>query len=1441
MDKDTRNRIQRATQAARDLLEHEYAEQLEGVFDIRLDGTVAAEPGEHLDAAQRVVRTKLVTAVEHQRAGGMTKADAVAAYLREAAFTTLNRFVALKMLEARDLVQECISSGDQSAGFKEFTGLAPGLVQLPDHGYRMYIESLFDEVGREVRVLFDRRDPASLLWPRRQGLLDLLAILNASDLGPVWGEDETIGWVYQYFNSDDERKAMRAESQAPRNSRELAVRNQFFTPRYVVRFLTDNTLGRIWYEMRQGQTKLCDLKYLVRRLNESFLAEGEPPPHAGDEGLTQEGMLQRPVQVPFRAKRDPRDIRVLDPACGSGHFLLYAFDLLLTIYEEAWADEASPPREATGRTLRDDYLELSALRTAAPGLILRHNLHGIDIDARCAQIAALALWMRAQRAYKDAGISRDDRLAIEKTNIVVAEPMPGEEELRREFIASLDKDLGKLVHRVFDSMQLAGDAGSLLKIEEIIQSAVRDVYGQTGELFKKSDDDRWRSAESALERALIAYAEQPENDAETYRRRLFAGDAAQGLGLVDLCRQQYAVVLMNPPFGRASEPARQYLYESTPVAAQDLLAAFVERFSRLLEDGGRLGAITGRLALFKSLLEDWRSEFFLGATSHLRALVDLGYGVLDSAMVEAAAYVTERRATDINHDFFVADATATTEKEAALNAAIPEGRFRDASAFSKIPGKPIAHGAPRAVLDTFVRTPSITDTGFRASSGAETGDNFRFLRCFWEVPGANISPLSEWTFAAKGGEYNPWTSDVHLVLDYGQLEFARRAADTDLYALPGITWTGRTTSNASFRVLPGGCIPTRMGQLVWKEGFPKGALALLGFLNSTVALASLEIAVGGGDASVAGSAARHFLVAHIRSMPCVLVEAVEELTARLYAEISDEVHDEMSPRFTALFLPPGEGLQRSFDEFCTAKEADIRRAWGLWEEIQQRICDSLGWSSDTWNRCALEVGHVPLRPANRAQGSDVSSRAEKKLTFSVEPSLERHLLAGGNVEDWQLDRDDNRGLFAWRLLSWAVGCALGRWRTEAVCTERQRLSAPLQQLPTVSSALTEHESEGIAVDDPGLAQDIVALAIPAMDVALPGKETFELAVRWLGGDGVREFLRDQFFDRHLTEYSKSRRKAPIYWQLATLSSGYSIWIYYHSLTADTFYRVLNDYVKPRLKHEERKLTSLSQDVVGNLSAGQRNELDAQECFVGELRAFLDDVSLVAPLWNPNLNDGVIINFAPLWRLVPQHRAWQKECKSTWDKLRTGDYDWAHLAMHLWPERVVPKCAKDRSLAVAHGLDDVFWYEDSDGNWQARKVDRSDIDKLVKDRTSAAVKDALKSLLEAPAPTTGRATRKKAPRAKGTRKRAASARPKAATNGASSSGRSSAAVDDELLSKVKEAIAATGDGASKTDVVNATGITASEWNKAIKALLADGSVTQTGERRGARYHLAGGEA
>src|SRR5208337_2521938 len=409
MDRSTRNAVERATQQARKLLDDDFSSQLEGTFDVLRSGVIAPSGGIHLSARQQFQRGTIVAAIDHKRAAGMTGEEAVTDYVRDAAFTTLNRFIALKMLEARELVQECVTKGEQSGGYREFCGMAPGLALIPDAaGYRLYVESLFDEFSTEVKVLFDRRDAASVLWPKRQTFERLLTILNASELTLVWGEDETIGWVYQFFNSDEDREKMGRGKRPPANGRELAVRNQFFTPRYVVQFLVDNTLGHVWLEMHGEPSRLTGLcEYLA---------------HSSDQP-------KRP-----RVRKDPRDLRILDPACGSGHFLLYSFDLLLQIYEEAWtADGQAPRSEATGRSLQEDFFELADLRRAAPRLIVEHNLYGVDIDPRCAQIAALALWLRAQRAWKDLGVTASDRPRVRRTHIVVAEPMPGDAALVDEF------------------------------------------------------------------------------------------------------------------------------------------------------------------------------------------------------------------------------------------------------------------------------------------------------------------------------------------------------------------------------------------------------------------------------------------------------------------------------------------------------------------------------------------------------------------------------------------------------------------------------------------------------------------------------------------------------------------------------------------------------------------------------------------------------------------------------------------------------------------------------------------------------------------------------------------------------------------------------------------------------------------------------------------------
>jgi hypothetical protein len=465
--------------------------------------------------------------------------------------------------------------------------------------------------------------------------------------------------------------------------------------------------------------------------------------------------------------------------------------------------------------------------------------------------------------------------------------------------------------------------------------------------------------------------------------------------------------------------------------------------------------------------------------------------------------------------------------------------------------------------------------------------------------------------------------------------------------------------------------------------------------------------------------------------------------------------------------------------------------------------------------------------------------------------------ADERLDDDDLDESDDDGdvsevdatPMVASILSWTLGVAFGRFEVRLATGEREAPPEPepFDPLPVCSPGMLAGDDglpvaappsgypltfppDGILVDDPGHPRDVLRAVRSVFEAVFDDANArWHEAAELLGTPDLRTWFARDFFEPHIKRYSKSRRKAPIYWQLATASGSYSVWIYIHRATGDTLFRVLNDFVGPKLDHEKAKLDGLTQEAGGNPSAAQRREIEQQETFLGELQALKTEVARVAPLWKPNLDDGVILNFAPLWRLVPQSRSWQGECKKAWDKLVARDYDWAHLAMHLWPEQVVPKCIDDRSLAIAHGLEDVFWHEDDSGTWRKSRVDDATVQKLIQERTSTTVKAALKDLLSAAAPTAS-----KGRKAKGRSASPRTSAPKPAPAAARAT-TADTAPDEATLRAVKAAIASVADGASKADVLAATGLSDGDWNKAIATLLDRGDVRRTGQKRGTRYH------
>ncbi len=1380
-DKATRNALAKLVAECRRLLTADIRDQLQRTYGLQPDGTALPIANlQHLDEPGIEIARELRVWQDHLASTepGTEQKRHIAAFDRlaqETAFTSLNRLAALRLSEERGHILECVRRGKESDGFALYEQLSGGALGSRGETYRQFLQRVFDELAQDLGVLFDRRQPQSLVFPGELCLEEVLALLNDQALRHLWQEDETIGWIYQCYNSQEERRRMREESAAPRNSHELAVRNQFFTPRYVVEFLTDNTLGRIWYEMTMGATSLKDkCRYLVRRPSEIILGPGEDPPANAQQEETpsksQEELLGEPVYIPHRSLKDPREIRLLDPACGSMHFGLYAFDLFEVMYEEVW--DNYPDLLADLRKNITDKREFLKL---VPKLIIEHNLHGIDIDPRCTQIAGLSLWLRAQKAWQRLGLKLAERPRIARSNIVCAEPMPGEKELLREFTPRLESPaIGQLVELVFDKMQLAGEAGSLLKIEEEIKSVVAqakalwkqgpkyeqvklfgDIPGKPEQqefkldLSGVTDEQFWEKAEERIYTALRDYADLAQNG-NGYQRQLFAEDAARGFAFIDLCRRRYDVVLMNPPFGEFSMQWKDEAKEAYPNSYNDILGAFIDSFLHRLHFHGRLGAITSRTCFFLTSFTDWRNKVIL-ADAALSVVADLGQGVMDNAMVEAAAYVMER-AQPVAVIPFVR-AIAEREREPVLcvcvnsfNLGKLESRLLLAcqDTFKKLPDSPFVYWTTDDDLNCFSRLQQFEPHAGLVRQGLSTSDNPRFVRAIWEISpedtifiyfptnGDDFCRLDDpivkayfrrryrgtprWAFHVMAGTSQPWYSPITVMVNFGnngaELANFRDAhgrqkgvlRNAVFYHRPGFSWTRRATRFYPY-LIPGNCIPSASRYMA----FPNKGQEYVALGVSASLIASAFMRFYGEKFEWP-----NFLVENLKMLP------MPDLDGETNKTLRDHIVGEIERRRQAY------QNHEPFHEFLLP--ARVRDFSGNGRSLVFDATNLLG------NECE--------RMVENAYGFDIDAAARVKRDVLEALAFQSSDFATGEATENDDDEDDADDIIldysekshAGALVSYALGTALGRWDIRFATGEKQapELPDPFAPLPVCPPGMLQNAQclpatsadvpadyplriswPGILVDDANHPEDIARRMHQVLEVIWKDRaEAIEHeACEILGAHSLREYFSkpNGFFADHLKRYSKSRRQAPIYWPLSSASGSYTVWIYYHRLNDDFLYKVVNDYVTPKVYETEKRFAQIETDLqraTGREATNLREAFEENKSFLAELQGFKAELLRVAEMpYKPNLNDGVLITAAPLWKLFRLPK-WRKDLKECWEQLEAGNYDWAHLACSVWPERVQEKCKKDRSLAIAHDLESLCEMRpraESSGSRQKRKA------------------------------------------------------------------------------------------------------------------------------------------
>jgi len=1139
------------------------------------------------------------------------------------------------MMEARGQLIESVSKGYQSRGYQLYSKIAGTSLGETGQAYQVYLFSVFDELAQELPALFERYAANGLLFPRETALRSLLDELNHFEIEPLWGADETIGWIYQYFNSKEERKAMRDASQAPRNSRELAVRNQFFTPRYVVEFLVDNTLGRLWFNATGGQTDLRDhCQYL----------------------------LVKPDEQPQAAikLRDPRTLKLLDPACGSMHFGLYAFDLFAEIYREAWAWEqqhgpgsldVSTQPQAALKPLSQTYEDEAAFARDVPRLIIEHNIYGVDIDPRAAQIATLALWLRAQRAWHDASVKAKDRPRIGQGHVVAAVAPPSERELRRQFAAQLDQRDAELFEMTLQMLKGLPELGVLLQVERGLQHLMEKVYGKNADLFNDLKKPKtWVQIESDLRAALSEFAHRPKS---SYQGGLFTQDALQGLRLIDLCRETFDIVVMNPPFGEFSLNYRDYAKDNFSSGSHDILTAFVENGLQRLRHNGILGAITSRTSFFAPTTRQWREEIILKRRIH--AWIDLGEGVLDDAMVETCLYTIEKNSPCGNSLFGSKGQGDLINLVQKVNGGVDDTTKLysiDQSEFGLIDGSPFAYWLEPELFQLGQKLPSLEEAGVHVRVGLQTGDDFRFVRLVWELK----SGSQGWFYHAKGGENEPFSANIHLAVNWSENGAEIKSCNSsvtrnsDFYFKPGLTFSYRTY-RFSPAIMPKGVITGVAGMGIFSDNFDPFLLSIT--LNSSIFNELINVRLTRRELDSL------YQAGVISPVP---FPNFEEATRKKLADMARSIWSDSI--FRAVFRE--ESLL--FSEFLFLRgglSQTVALINNQWELKRQRIIRRFAEAD-----CLISDAYG----LNEITANSISARNIDDFGKSF-PSV----LTSEKLESEQ---------FVSCVISRLVGLDI------PICNDslKIRIVTPDEYVAGSIENHSQHANNLVLLDCFTSDQIVDKFDLVCTEAFDKPDLVFSEILQATGFKSILDYVSDPngFFSYHLNRYSKSRRKAPIYWPLSTASGSYTFWVYYPSLNNQTLFTAVNDF----LDGPNGKLTQVSRECAelrtkgSGRSRDEEKQYETLQAFEQELTDLRDTLLKIAPTYQPNHDDGVQITAAPLWPLF-RHKPWQKVLKDTWAKLEKGDYDWAHLAMTYWPERVREKCKTDKSLAIAHGLEDLY--------------------------------------------------------------------------------------------------------------------------------------------------------
>lgn len=1120
-------------------------------------------------SSERVEQAKAVAALEKAitAGGGSDKGRAVVA--DKVAYTWFNRIIALRFMDANGYTgigvvspQAGVEVGqpeilaDAKRGVIDVevvsrstrasvAGLLDGTLASPDaqgEAYALLLADYCRHWNRSMPFMFEREgDFTELLIPAN--LLADDSVLNRSVkvlTGDVCKDVEVIGWLYQFYISERKDEVFAGfKKNKKAGADEIPAATQLFTPHWIVRYLVENSLGRLWMLNCPSSGLFNQMDYYIAPFDE---------------------------ETDFLKITKPHELKVIDPACGSGHMLTYAFELLYAIYEEEGYDPAE-----------------------IPGLILGNNLYGTEIDPRAGALAAFALTMKArarQRTFFNKQV---------EPNICVIEPLtfaPTE----MDFLVTGSGD----THAQESFWNQFAEADTL-------GSPIQPGTGLTARLA-----DHLETLDDAGD--LLA--------ADTIKRAQRVVTQAKYLS------SRYCVVVANPPYmGIKSMDAgmSEFAKANYKDSKADLFAMFIERSLGLVVDRGLVGMITMQSWMFLSSFENLRLRIL--QTSPPAVMAHLGARAFDSiggSVVSTTAFVLARgRGRGLQATYFrVVDGRSEAAKDLMLRQCVSDGErgfvsLVAAEAFGALPGAPIAYWLPDQILNLLSESPSITDV-LSPRQGLFTTDNALFLRYFWEVSWARtcvdarsddeaLASRARWFAHNKGGANRKWFGNYEHVVDWENLgarikEIAAEkypylkgnvglvVHDDGYYFRPSISWSQNGGPAPTFRAYDSGFTFNIAGMSAFPaDGSIDVDYRRLAYLNSPF-IREITRAI---------NPTMNFGVNNFRSLPLVDVDASVESRARRLVEIArldwDSFETSWHYKRDPLVANGTESVRTASEALMASWEEKVAEAHGLEVELNRELLVDL----DLIGALVPEVGIdeiTLLRNPQYRYRADIGTVEAR-----------RQLLADAMSD----------------LISYAMGCMFGRYSLdESGLVLADQGSTMQDYFAKVPSPTFAPDADNVIpiVDGDWFEDDIVERFRQFLRAAF-GEQYFEANLRFvtqsLGVKNLRDYFVKSFYKDHVQRY----KKRPIYWLFSSPKGSFNALIYIHRYTPSTVSTVLNEYLrefqaklKSSVEHAERSNNS--------------KEADRLRRILLELDEYEHDV--LYPLASQNisvdLNDGVKMNY-----------------------------------------------------------------------------------------------------------------------------------------------------------------------------------------------------------------------